>query len=173
MSLGAKRFLKLCADFFLLRPSDFSLLEFLRRPRRFADLPSFTNLLDTIPGRQNGKKRKDKDKSSHEPDTWTGLPRYQTNHEPSSISPQMTEYAKVTTLLLSSEMQMTYYCDVAGQVPSSGRPVAMSETTDIGNGDLSPEWGVDLNMKGGVLQYGPWADKQRSDTYCALLQMTC
>jgi hypothetical protein len=34
-------------------------------------------------------------------------------------------------------------------------------TTDIGNGDVSPEWGVDLIFYSTVIQYGPWADRQR------------
>lgn len=35
------------------------------------------------------------------------------------------------------------------------------EKCDVGNGDLAPEWGVDLSIKGGILSYGPWADRQR------------
>ena len=59
---------------------------------------------------------------------------------------------------------MTYYCDTAGKVPEVARVVtgfAGLETCDVGNGDLSPEWGVDLVIKGGMLTYGPWADRQR------------
>jgi len=36
-----------------------------------------------------------------------------------------------------------------------------SKEIDIGNGDLSPEWGVDLVFTGVHLDYGPWADRQR------------
>lgn len=85
-----------------------------------------------------------------------------------SDSVQHVEYAKVTTLLTSPELEMTYYCDTAGKVPPVPRVVtgfAGLETCDIGNGDLSPEWGVDLVIKGGIITYGPWADRQR----CALL----
>ena len=32
---------------------------------------------------------------------------------------------------------------------------------DIGNGDLPPEWGLDLVFRGGTITYGPWADRQR------------
>jgi hypothetical protein len=62
---------------------------------------------------------------------------------------------------------MTYYCDTAGKVPSVPRMVTGFvglETCDIGNGDLSPEWGVDVVVRGGVLTYGPWADRQRCVT---------
>lgn len=78
------------------------------------------------------------------------------------------EYAKVTTLLTSPELQITYYCDTAGKVPAVPRMAtgfAGLESFDIGNGDLSPEWGVDVLVKGGNITYGPWADRQRSEFY--------
>jgi BLTP1 N-terminal region len=36
------------------------------------------------------------------------------------------------------------------------------ETMDVGNGDLAPQWGVDIVIHGGQVNYGPWADRQRS-----------
>ncbi|KAM0790005.1 hypothetical protein ACM66B_005335 [Microbotryomycetes sp. NB124-2] len=138
---------------------EFSLLEFLRRPAKFADLPSFATLLDSIPGRQPSKKG---ESAAGDNDTsWTGLPRYQTQSEKPLQASRLEDYAKVTTLLLSPELDMTYYCDVAGKVPAATGAIQLSEAINIGNGDLSPEWGVDMNVKGGVLLYGPWADKQR------------
>ncbi|KAK4047646.1 Macrophage colony-stimulating factor 1 receptor [Microbotryomycetes sp. JL201] len=137
---------------------EFSLLEFLRRPAMFADLPSFSSLLESIPGRQQGKKN---DRFRNSDPGWTGLPRYQPTSEKSQQALRLEEYAKVTTLLLSPELDMTYYCDVAGKVPEASQAVHLSESIDIGNGDLSPEWGIDMSIKGGVLLYGPWADKQR------------
>lgn len=44
---------------------------------------------------------------------------------------------------------------------------------DVGNGDLAPEWGIDLVIHGGQVNYGPWTDRQRfvllnfSPPYCA------
>jgi hypothetical protein len=35
------------------------------------------------------------------------------------------------------------------------------ESVDIGNGDLTPEWGVDVAIKGAKVNYGPWTDRQR------------
>lgn len=93
---------------------------------------------------------------------WKGLARY--NVDEKVNLPYHEEYAKVTTLLASPEMDLTYYCDVAGPVPPVNeqvRNVASSESWDIGNGDLSPEWGMDLEIKGGTITYGPWADRQR------------
>ncbi|CAB4400532.1 unnamed protein product [Rhizophagus irregularis] len=72
------------------------------------------------------------------------------------------EYAKVSTILVCHLLEMTYYADVAGKVPRTPIPITDSEEIDIGNGDLSPEWGVDLVFTGVHLDYGPWADRQRS-----------
>ncbi|KXS18557.1 hypothetical protein M427DRAFT_86251, partial [Gonapodya prolifera JEL478] len=33
---------------------------------------------------------------------------------------------------------------------------------DFGNGDLSPEWGVELVFKDASVHYGPWTDRQRA-----------
>lgn len=68
------------------------------------------------------------------------------------------------TLLTSPELEMTYYCDTAGRVPEVAECVTGFrglEVADVGNGDLSPEWGVDLVVRGGAITYGPWADRQR------------
>jgi hypothetical protein len=56
--------------------------------------------------------------------------------------------------------ELSYYTDVVGVVPVDPRP-ADHEEHDIGNGDVSPEWGLDLVVHGGFLRYGPWADRQR------------
>ncbi|CAI2166467.1 8487_t:CDS:10 [Funneliformis geosporum] len=71
------------------------------------------------------------------------------------------EYAKVSTILTCPLLEMTYYADVVGKVPRNPIPITDSEEIDIGNGDLSPEWGVDLVFTGVQLDYGPWADRQR------------
>ncbi|KAI0300988.1 hypothetical protein B0F90DRAFT_1720731 [Multifurca ochricompacta] len=49
-----------------------------------------------------------------------------------------------------------------GIVPVEQRTVDR-EGFDVGNGDTSPEWGLDLVVHGGLLRYGPWADRQRAE----------
>jgi hypothetical protein len=73
------------------------------------------------------------------------------------------EYAVERKILETASLDLSYYADVVGYVPSSqdqAKSVQM-EPIDIGNGDLSPEWGVDIVVRGGYLRYGPWADRQR------------
>ena len=72
------------------------------------------------------------------------------------------EYAIERKILEASALELTYYVDVVGEVPS----VASSHRTrggmhDVGNGGADPEWGFDLVVFGGILRYGPWADRQR------------
>ncbi|CAG8497267.1 4277_t:CDS:10 [Ambispora leptoticha] len=71
------------------------------------------------------------------------------------------EYAKDPIILDCVELDMNYYADVAGKVPRVSMPIDITEELEIGNGDLSPEWGVDLFVSGGTVRYGPWADRQR------------
>ena len=48
-----------------------------------------------------------------------------------------------------------------GKVPPSLSLLDESNGIDVGNGDLAPEWTVELEVEGGVINYGPWADRQR------------
>ena len=79
-----------------------------------------------------------------------------------SIGPDSAkqEYAIERRLLEAPVFELSYYTDVVGVVPVEPRSVE-DEDIDIGNGDTSPEWGLDLVMHGGFLRYGPWADRQR------------
>ena len=70
------------------------------------------------------------------------------------------EYAIDRKLLEAPVLELSYYVDVAGVVPSEPRAFDREED-DVGNGDTSPEWGLDLVVHGGFLKYGPWADRQR------------
>ncbi|KAJ7703124.1 hypothetical protein B0H17DRAFT_922585 [Mycena rosella] len=70
------------------------------------------------------------------------------------------EYAIERKILEAPILELTYYIDVVGDVPSLPHPVD-KEPGDIGNGDIGPEWGIDLVVRGGFIRYGPWADRQR------------
>ena len=75
------------------------------------------------------------------------------------------EYAKEPKILEAPSLDLLYYADAVGRVPAtselSGLAEPPSDPFDIGNGDLPPEWGIDVAIKGGVVRYGPWADRQR------------
>jgi hypothetical protein len=104
---------------------------------------------------------------------WTGLPRYanpaaedSSGVEEAEIDPllqptDVTEYAKVTTILDAAELQLIFYYDEPGRVPPLHKQLP-SDEEHIGNGDLSPEWGMDIEVSGATISYGPWADRQRA-----------
>jgi hypothetical protein len=60
---------------------------------------------------------------------------------------------------------MSYYTDIVGDVPSLQKQASsiVWEPFDVGNGDVAPEWGFDIVVRGGFLRYGPWADQERSE----------
>ncbi|KAI6121684.1 hypothetical protein F5141DRAFT_529930 [Pisolithus sp. B1] len=73
------------------------------------------------------------------------------------------EYAIERRIIEAPTLELSYYVDVVGEVPAETTgPGGMGlESYDIGNGDLPPEWGIDLVIHHGVIRYGPWADRQR------------
>jgi hypothetical protein len=70
------------------------------------------------------------------------------------------EYAIERKILEAPTLELSYYADVVGVVPLDTLPIP-SDPFDIGNGDIPPEWGIDLVIRNGCLRYGPWADRQR------------
>ncbi len=81
---------------------------------------------------------------------------------PVGIDFSKLEYAVERKVLEAPMLELTYYADAVGLVPLDQQMLEY-EGYDVGNGDLSPEWGVDLVIHGGFVKYGPWADRQRSD----------
>ncbi|KAG2150597.1 hypothetical protein DEU56DRAFT_37144 [Suillus clintonianus] len=73
------------------------------------------------------------------------------------------EYAIERRIIEAPILELSYYTDIVGDVSDAqDGPKGMGlESYDIGNGDLPPEWGVDLVIRNGTIRYGPWADRQR------------
>lgn len=111
---------------------------------------------------------------------WQGLSRYYTASEkPDPFDGH--EYAKLSTILDTPVLELTYYADVAGESlhdhvrtstslknPFEGvvpeHPIVEDkdgDSIDVGNGGGSPQWGIELIIGGGQLNYGPWTDRQR------------
>jgi hypothetical protein len=107
---------------------------------------------------------------------WQGLSRYlEDNEQDEKARWSAIEYATVSTILDSPEASMSYYWDIAGTVlaydgPSKTNP--RKEKQDI-NGDFPPEFGLDLIIQGGTINYGPWADRQRADLQRVFFPSLC
>lgn len=50
---------------------------------------------------------------------------------------------------------------MAGLVPTRETAAFIDETDQVGNVEPPPEYGVDVTLHGGLIKYGPWADRQR------------
>ncbi|KAH9883751.1 hypothetical protein F4778DRAFT_620709 [Xylariomycetidae sp. FL2044] len=101
--------------------------------------------------------------SSH----WQGLSRYLNDEdEDDKLKWSSVEYAAVTNVVDSPEATLTILWDVPGKVLQSTHPSRLNEDDDSSsdvNGSLAPAWAISLSLKGGNINYGPWADRQRAD----------
>lgn len=94
---------------------------------------------------------------------WKGLARYRFKDEnvPRPPKKEDREYAKVTTILESPALDLTYYADTPGIVPTPEEADVINEPDEMGNVEPPPEYGLDITIHGGIVKYGPWADRQR------------
>ena len=95
---------------------------------------------------------------------WKGLKRYQNaanNNDENDWD--AVDYAKVTTIAELTSLTANIYWDVPGVVPSGTASSIdrMGEEGENINGAPPPDYGVELHLKGGIINYGPWADRQR------------
>lgn len=106
------------------------------------------------------------------PSRWQGLSRYLDESEQDDKAQwSFNEYATVTTIVDSPRATMKFYWDVPGRV-SQRREMSKSICNNI-NGDISPEWGIDLVVEGATINYGPWADRQRADIQRVFFPSLC
>lgn len=102
---------------------------------------------------------------------WVGLTRYldeesRNEHEGWNA----VEYGRFSTLLDSPSIRLRYQWDIAGKVsvqPLYSTSSVRKLSNDI-NGAEPPEWGAHLIIKGGMINYGPWADRERANLQAIL-----
>jgi hypothetical protein len=81
---------------------------------------------------------------------------------PDSFVEPPEEYASEERILESSALDIKYVADVPGPVPSRGSTGYVEPlSTHPRTMDEPPEWSVDVCITGGIMRYGPWADRQR------------
>ncbi|KAI1334812.1 hypothetical protein F5Y15DRAFT_264306 [Xylariaceae sp. FL0016] len=98
---------------------------------------------------------------------WQGLSRYLNDDDADDkLRWSSIEYAAVHTVVDSPEATLTIIWDVPGKVLETHQlPSALGQhdhSHDI-NGAIAPAWAISLSLKGGTLNYGPWADRQRAE----------
>ncbi|KAI8846591.1 hypothetical protein BC829DRAFT_434470 [Chytridium lagenaria] len=83
------------------------------------------------------------------PFEWLGLARYNVGNDPLQRKSASEEYAKAENMLESECLNILYFADVAGIQTHD------SESTQ------SPKWGIEMKVKNGSMNYGPWTNRQR------------
>ncbi|KAL2851773.1 hypothetical protein BJX68DRAFT_266020 [Aspergillus pseudodeflectus] len=95
---------------------------------------------------------------------WVGLSRYLEQGSQDDHSEwDSIEYGRFSTILDSPNMVVTYFWDIPGVVraqPFAKEPLSPEKPPNI-NGAPAPEWGIDVKVEGGIINYGPWADRER------------
>lgn len=100
---------------------------------------------------------------------WRGLSRYLDADEDDLLEHERwksVEYAQISTIAEFPEITVSFSWDVPGIVrlrqDQNQQNDEKSHLYHINNGP-APEWGFDINIAGGTINYGPWADRQRAD----------
>ena len=141
------------------------LLDYVPYHRGFVE--SRTHQRSNLGGAQN---LRDENTGVYAENRWLGLTRY-LDDDDGLIEQERwkaVEYGAFPTIVDSPEISMCIYWDVPGLVPERGstRIPPPAFEMDI-NGDTPPDWAIELKVRGGTINYGPWADRQRADLQAA------
>lgn len=126
-----------------------------------------TDSIHTHPSPNPGKRRKSVAVPVHVPghERWKGLTRYlDESQEGGHGEWDDVDYAKSSLIVDCPCINVSFYWDIPGPVPSeleNSMHVAPEHAGDV-NGSIPPEYGVDIQVFGGVINYGPWADRHRA-----------
>ncbi|KAK1771357.1 hypothetical protein QBC33DRAFT_591547 [Phialemonium atrogriseum] len=105
---------------------------------------------------------------------WQGLSRYLDDSEDQKARWASVEYAALPTILDSPEASMTIYWDVVSKVGlGPARSDDAEKFADNINGEEPPAWAINLSIKGGSVNYGPWADRQRAELQRTFFPTMC
>lgn len=96
---------------------------------------------------------------------WHGLMRYMDEIDVNEHEEwQKVEYAKSSELVNCPKVTMCFHWDMPGPFADNNvdvdTPLGAAFQDDV-NESEPPDYGMDLGIHGGVVVYGPWADRQR------------
>jgi hypothetical protein len=144
-----------------------------RRRRWLNSLPSLAGLFTSSSDSIHTHTKSGADKKSggfvpqwHFPgqERWRGLARYLDDSVNDGHGEwDGIEYAKTSLIADIPLVNLSFYWDVAGPVLSqvdNSMHMDPLHPDDI-NGSLPPEYGMDIQVYGGTINYGPWADRHR------------
>lgn len=92
---------------------------------------------------------------------WQGLSRYMdASYMNEHDEWAGVEYAASSVLADCPQIGFTFYWDSPGMVPHHKKPESYNPADHI-NGAKAPEYGMEILIYGGTVNYGPWTDRQR------------
>jgi len=94
---------------------------------------------------------------------WHGLHRYlEDDHQDKHGEWDSVEYGKSSVIADIRALSLRFYWDIPGTVPVNHKKhhVPAATTSNI-NGSTPPDYGMSIVVKGGHVNYGPWADRHR------------
>ncbi|KAF2279287.1 uncharacterized protein EI97DRAFT_171603 [Westerdykella ornata] len=98
-------------------------------------------------------------------ENWRGLTRYLADQGNGGHTEWLeVQYASASVLLDSPRIDLSFHWDVPGLVPGemeNSSHVDPAYPDDI-NGSIPPAYGMDIQLHGGTINYGPWADRHRA-----------
>ncbi|PVI01933.1 hypothetical protein DM02DRAFT_670957 [Periconia macrospinosa] len=95
---------------------------------------------------------------------WKGLARYLDENERDAHGEwDAMEYASTSLIVDCPSVNVVFYWDVTGPVPSEIDNSIYIDPTRPGdiNGSAPPAYGMEIQIHGGMINYGPWADRHR------------
>jgi hypothetical protein len=95
---------------------------------------------------------------------WLGLSRYLDENERDDHEGwSNVEYARFSNIVECPSVSLSFFWDVPGTVrPDQSPATTRGEGRDI-NVAKAPAYGLDLVVRGGNINYGPWADRARAE----------
>lgn len=102
---------------------------------------------------------------------WQGLSRYLDGPDGDEKTRWVSsEYAMLNPILESPEAHLTLYWDSVGRVTTSAMAGVNDEKqgnqdgcSNVNGNEPSPAWGMAFSIRGGDINYGPWADRKRAE----------
>ncbi|KAI6875343.1 hypothetical protein KC338_g770 [Hortaea werneckii] len=108
---------------------------------------------------------------------WHGLARYLESRENNEHDEwQNVEYAKSSTLVDCPKVHFGFYWDIPGKVQDGNGEsdiLLSAEYAEDINGTKPPDYGLEFGVHGGVVVYGPWADRQRMNLQQVFFPPAC
>lgn len=99
---------------------------------------------------------------------WYGLDRYlDENDRDDHEAWSHVDYARFSTILDCPAVHFRFYWDIQGPLSEDDAVKTAGVASYDLNGDVPPGYGMDLVVRGGDVNYGPWADRLRLEIQSA------